>query len=486
MTAADGTLDVAWRPDELGSGDAAVEGAGDTISLTFTWVGPTRELIIRRLDIAVAHAPLALSLEVPAHADLPYHPFEVTVALASLPELGGAPAAGVDIKVALLPAPTSTDLVPFASVPADALDLEALGIPPPAAPGAAVLAGGGGSSSECVATTNAAGRARTPCSLKIDASAGTRTVLACTLDASGARELCSAVAVGRTREEWEEAPLESYLGVAVTPEADAAEYPAGGTAVITLQNPLSTPLTALVSYGSASERQVLRFGPLAGGAMADASDGRHTLSLPLGAGCDGGCDALVLLVAAADELRTHIGADAGVPRQAALPTSPLFDPRAPMLAAHTVALNVAERTDASLTLSVVPADAVRPPGAATEIAVTLTDGDGAPVAGEVTLFAVDKSLLLLVPHPPADLATTFAPNGQLRLGAAVQPRGRSSRRRPPSTLASLGWKNASPSTLAERQVAAAPRWLCDGRVGAQQAARRQHRLADADAVRRLR
>ena len=35
-----------------------------------------------------------------------------------------------------------------------------------------------------------------------------------------------------------------------------------------------------------------------------------------------------------------------------------------MLAAHTVTLNVAERRDASLTLSVAPTDAVRPPGAA--------------------------------------------------------------------------------------------------------------------------
>ena len=124
--------------------------------------------------------------------------------------------------------------------------------------------------------------------------------------------------------------------------------PAGGTAVITLQNPLSTPLTALVSHGS-RERQVSA-GPLAGGAMNEnqmggtrgAAAGRR-LRRRLG---------LVLLVAAADELRTHIGADAGVPRQAALPTSPLFDPRAPMLAADTVTLNVAERTAASLTLSV--------------------------------------------------------------------------------------------------------------------------------------
>ena len=115
-----------------------------------------------------------------------------------------------------------------------------------------------------------------------------------------------------------------------------------------------------------------------------------------------------------------------------LPTSALFDPTLPMLATHGLSLRAPVAAGATaagtpgagagsgagsgsaasngLRLTLTPRSEVQEPGTEAHVDISLTDADGAPVAGEVTLFAVDRAFLQLKAHPPLDLPAAFVPD----------------------------------------------------------------------------
>lgn len=88
VTGEDGTLSWAFRPHNLTG-----EAVGDTLSLSFQWVGPTREVVTQRLQLVVALAPQDLSLSAPAQVrcGLPSSlvPLGFTPCVPALPSLAG-------------------------------------------------------------------------------------------------------------------------------------------------------------------------------------------------------------------------------------------------------------------------------------------------------------------------------------------------------------------------------------------------------------
>ena len=92
-----------------------------------------------------------------------------------------------------------------------------------------------------------------------------------------------------------------------------------------------------------------------------------------------------------------------------MPASPLLDPTAPMLGRYTVALEVAPPPE-PVRVAITVASEVAQPGSLASLTLRLTDEAGAPVSGEVSLFAVDVALLNVRPHPLRNLSTELAPS----------------------------------------------------------------------------
>jgi len=446
-TGADGSVRVEWQPSpERLRRPVAL---GDALQLSFTWVGPTREVLSRELALPVALSGRSIALELPSQAELPAHAFVPTVTLAAHAALGGEPVGGKPLR------------------------LQLYRLAPPAEGGAAAEGGGAKVAAAAAATVAAAGtlghgaplltdarlaelpRAAAPvegedCELSSSASAegaraeacgsdgrglalptaGHFALVACELDEPGGKAvLCSALVVGRAAAEWEAAPLGDYLQRALSPAltrpraggegggggggGGGGERGGGGgggeIAEIALHNPLRTPLRALAAWGSRLGRraQVVSLPP-----------GRCAVRLPLGAECRGGCRVSLHLAAPTDATRTL-----PVP----VPASPLLDLGGPMLASYALDIDAADAgrrgaadadadadagagANGGIVVGVAADKGVAAPGGSVEVTVTLRDAAGRPVEGEAVLVAVDKASLQLRPHPTRDLAAAFAPS----------------------------------------------------------------------------
>ena len=86
--------------------------------------------------------------------------------------------------------------------------------------------------------------------------------------------------------------------------------------------------------------------------------------------------------------------------------SSMFDMTLPQRIANQYSLTVVGNSS-RLGVSVTVDTAELTPGSSAGFSVELLDSTGAPVAGEVAVFAVEKAFLDLKPHPPQDLASDF-------------------------------------------------------------------------------
>ena len=397
-TGDDGIAQLTWRP-RLPS-TAPPLRVGDAIKLDFEFIGPTRERLTHSLSVPVAIDERVLSLTAPKNAQLPHHRFHIPVQLQTHAALGGGLIGGVPIALSLQPldfddgddsedaaatdsgrpprAPLSHGDEWLSNVPAAEM--------PPSSPdgrlarcevlSASVASESTASSDECGFALPGLGRF---------------LAIACALESpGGAPALCSAVVVGRTEAEWRRQPLGEYLPLVVSPMAARPVYALGDTPHIELTNPLTTPLRALLAWGNHYGHRHM--------VSAHLPPGANRIELPqLGAECSQGCDVGLTLVAAADASRALT-----------VPASPLLDPTAPMLARFTVALTIQPPPE-ELRLTVGVSAPVVAPGTRATLTVSLTDVDGRPAGGEVTLFVVDKALLAVRPHPLRNLSRELRP-----------------------------------------------------------------------------
>jgi hypothetical protein len=433
-TGADGSVRVEWQPNaERLRRPVAL---GDALQLTFTWVGPTREVLTRELALPVALSGRSIALELPSQAELPAHAFVATITLATHAALGGEPVGSRPLRLQLYrlaPPAAAAGAADSGGAAGGAAAVAAVaaaatlghGAPllsdaPPAElpPAAAALDG-----EDCEMTSSASaegvraeGCGRDGRGLALPTT-GRFALVACELDEPGGEPvLCSALVVGRTTAEWEAAPLGDYLQRALSPAltrprtgggGGGGEGGEGGEAEIALHNPLRTPLRALAAWGNRLGRQAQ---------VVSLPPGRGAVRLPLGAECRGGCRVSLHLAAPTDATRTL-----PVP----VPASPLLDLGGPMLASY--ALDIIDAADASkhgaagagagpsananaIVVGVAADAGVAAPGESVGVTITLRDAAGRPVAGEAVLVAVDKASLQLRPHPTRDLAAAFAPS----------------------------------------------------------------------------
>ena len=437
-TSADGSVRVEWQPNpETLRRPVAL---GDALQLTFTWVGPTREVLTRELALPVALSGRSIALELPSQAELPAHAFEATVTLATHAALGGEPVGGRPLRLQLYrlapPAEggSAADGAAVADGAAAAAAIAAAAMlwhgaqllsdaPPSELPPAAAALDG----EDCELTSSASAEGARAEGCGKDGgglalpTAGRFALVACELDEPGGEPvLCSALVVGRTAAEWEAAPLVDYLQRALSPALTRPKAGPGGggggggkggeaeMAEIALHNPLRTPLRALAAWGNRLGRR---------SQVVSLSPGRGAVRLPLGAECRGGCRVSLHLAAPTDATRTL-----PVP----VPVSPLLDLGGPMLASYALDIDAADARGHgaagagaggganaganAIVVSVAADTGVAAPGESVGVTITLRDAAGRPVEGEAVLVAVDKASLQLRPHPTRDLAAAFAPS----------------------------------------------------------------------------
>lgn len=395
VTGGDGSLAAEWSPPPNASRPLKL---GDSLHLSFEWVGPTREVVSRSLAVPVALSERTVRLEPPSHSELPSVPFTPRLTVRRHEALGGEPVAGATVALALFQLSRADGSATLDARPSPELDSAAdlfhgvewlvdgrpTALPPESAnllrdqPGCNGL------------TTSSEGRADTAqaCALQLP-SMGHFLLAAC--EEGG---VCSAVVLGRSRPQWRRKPAGSdYLERALSPALDAETYARGETASIRVYNPLGSPLAVLVAWGNTLSRRHITPPPLPPG------DG--AVQLTLGEECVGGCRISLHLAAASNASRTALPGD--------VPTSLLLEPRAPMLASFDLAASVPSPANA-ITVSVTAARPVELPGAAGAVTVRLADASGSPVAGEVALLAVDRALLQLRPNPPVDVGGALSPD----------------------------------------------------------------------------
>jgi hypothetical protein len=400
MTGADGTFTNEWHPK---SGGANVElRLGDQLELSFEYIGPTRERCSTSLSVPVALSERTLSLTASSAAKLPGHPFVLTATLAKHGALGGEAVPGIPIELSLYADQVHADDVEDEDDDSDApRNIRRRGIPVPSHGSAwmtnvapSQLPGGPSLAARCELTSGEQGAStKGRCDLALP-SMGRFIAVSCTLASTGgARTLCSSILLGKSAAQWHREPLTEYLRLAVEPAADRPLYSIGDAPLIELHNPTGAPLRAMLAWGSAAGHHHL--------VSSSLPTGPNRIELPaLDESCADGCEVSITLVAAASSTRL-------LP----VPASPLLDVSGPLLATFAVSLNLrrpAEQLHVALALGSVVVE----PGSTASLTLSLTDGAGRPTSGEVALFAVDKALLAVRPHPPRNLSVELAAHVQ--------------------------------------------------------------------------
>jgi len=366
-----------WRPANL----TEQERVGDAINVELEWVGPTRERITKSLKLPVALEEISVTLDVPSQAELPLHRFALRVGLHKLDALGGAAVGGVPIEVRLRP---------LSDEPEDGAPSHGGALLTDGAAEALPEVFSGGREDACRVTSGAEVAGAAECSLELP-RVGRFAVAACALRHEGRREVCTAIVLGRSAAEWESTPLSTYLQKAASVATDRQSYGLGDVPQLLLTNPLSSPLRVLVVWGNRLHQRV--HAP-----PAPFPRGSHSLPLlPLGEECSSGC-----------EVDVYLAAPSNATRHLPVPTSALLDAALPMFSHHSLSLAVAAPS-AELHLSIEPEAAVAAPSSRASFMLRLTDSNGNPSSGQVAIFAVDKAMLALRPHPPRNLSSELVP-----------------------------------------------------------------------------
>ena len=331
-------------------------GAGDTITFSATWIGPTREVVNAETSIVVSESPWSLRLAVSPDQPLPGFEFGTTV---DVQEYGSNEAqTDAEVEVSLYEA-GETQAIASANG-----DLNV------------------GSLVGDTCTMTAGGSLGCPMSLP---STGNFVLVSCVADPTG-QQICASLELGKTAEEWQVNPLTTLADISMTP--DQQSYSQGDTASFNFYCPF-TDARALIVWGNRLTQQA---------AVSELVQGAQTLSVTIGEECIGGCKVTIVVSSPTQTSLPSLPVDLAV--------SSLFDISLPQRIVSQHTLNVmgeSTRLEAAVTID----DAELTPGSSAGFTVELTDEYGAPVRGEVCLFAVDKAFLDVKPHPPQDLASSF-------------------------------------------------------------------------------
>ncbi|KAG2494914.1 hypothetical protein HYH03_006849 [Edaphochlamys debaryana] len=370
--------------------------AYDTLFVDAEWIGPTRERITAAKTVTIADGPAKVTLERSLATSLPGTAFSVSATLVS--NVDGQP---------LRRLPVAVTLKPHAS-------------------GAA-----------CATTASCSVRSGDPfsaaCQLALPCVGHFELEACATVPGTGGatEQVCGRSAVlGKNATEWTAAPLMADDQPFLT--ADEPSYAAGDVATLTFQNPYPSARVLLLwgnDYGLRS--QALPAGPGVPQGLVSLSVG------PLGPECLGGCTVTAVL----DAPRAPPSA-LPLPPADQLRVSKLYDPRGPRSHAMSLQLSVVAANSLAVEAKVAAAGgssikdvdgttvlAVEP-GTETQITVSV-DGVSKPV--EVTLYAVDKAFLDLLPYdlpePEKDMV--------LKLAADMQAYGLDSYRVAPGAVRAL-------------------------------------------------
>lgn len=355
---------------------------GTTLSFNAEWIGPTRERVVRSKTVKLAPAARYVRVARNSDSDVPGVGFGVTVAVGSNEE-DGAELPGVPLAVTLAPNATGSADCDTAT--------------------SCSVVSGSGDWSAC--------QLALPCR-------GVFKLQACTQEAAATDRVCGSVTIGRNATQWTASPWASHDAAAtVRLVPDKTSYRVGDTAQLSFQLPWPGA-SALLVWGSGPGGHTTQ-------RVASPAVGLNRVALPLGAECKAGCTVALLLSVPRQP------ASAAVPQ---LPTSQLFDPRAPHSAVVTTQLNVAADNALDVKVSIAAAasspsasssssasssttstaaataDAALPdvvaPGETAFISVDVTDGSGSPVSdAHVTVIAVDKAWLDLLSYPLQGVAS---------------------------------------------------------------------------------
>eukprot|EP00971_Amphidinium_carterae_P207688 4121101-Amphidinium_carterae.1 len=92
--------------------------------------------------------------------------------------------------------------------------------------------------------------------------------------------------------------------------------------------------------------------------------------------------------------------------QVPVPVARLFDPSLPEYVEHQIRLRVRRETS-EVTVTLTPENKLAEPGSEQTVKVELQNADGSPARGEVCIFAVDRAMLDLQPHPVVNLTESM-------------------------------------------------------------------------------
>jgi len=358
---ATGTIDLGALPPKNAT------QSGDTLTVNVEWIGPTRERITQRGTTSIQAAARRVNVQRNLDTVLPGVPFGVEVSVSSNED--GSELPGVPVSVTLSPK---------------------------------VIDPSGGCNTTSSCPTNLLSGSTDPAACQLSLHCIGQFILkACTADAQ--EQACTNITIGQNSTEWDAAPLSGYdslsFKLAPGPAPDGA-FDIGSTATLRLQNPWQGA-SLLLLWGNHELSQKLTRTQLPAGPL--------TFNISVGYECRGGCTVMALM-----SVPRLVGSSTP-----AVPTSKLFDPLAPHSHSYSTQLNVRENRSLNVSAAVaspnqtaagVPSLA---PGAQAPINVSVSF-EGKPVPNaEVTIVAVDKAILDLVPYSLRDVAASVV----LRLAA---------------------------------------------------------------------
>ncbi|KAL6763015.1 hypothetical protein V8C86DRAFT_462822 [Haematococcus lacustris] len=354
--------------DSTGSATATIDlgkvpadsapSSGEQLSVRAQWVGPTREVIARTATVSLQTSRRRLEVTRNLDTNTPGVAWGVKTTVTDTES--GSQLKGVPVLVSLQ-----------------------------------VKDAGTANCSTSAACNTSSGSPAEACQLMLPCT-GKFELQACTTDEQGGGvPACANVTLGHTWEYWTTHPLLAHDTPTLT--ANASSYAPGAVAGLSFQNPWPNA-SALMVWGndlSSLSKQ-----------LSQVPSGLVTLALPLGPECLGGCSVSLLLAV------PRVTANASAAVTARLPTSRLFDPTAPHMLRLSVDLTVQENRDLEVKLTIGQAgnssttgqaQTIVAPGAQTNISVAVSRQGQSVADAEVTLVAVDKAVLDLLPLPLAGL-----------------------------------------------------------------------------------
>eukprot|EP00210_Caulerpa_lentillifera_P004932 g4706.t1 len=363
---------------------ASVDGVlsvGDNLDFTVKWVGPTGELIEESFSTDIAYEDLEIEISRTVETDLPNQNFGVSIELKNLNGVKKSPGY-LSIESAEI---TLKEINDSKLVPTDDYG------PLPLAP-----------AQKCTFSFEKSEM----CEFQLP-SVGLFALEACV--ETPTRTLCGWKTLGSTQQSWTASPLADFIPVGFQKQGNqnGGDFKPGDTFEIVVDNPYKNARAFMV-WGNmkGTEYKVQE--------LPDAQ--RSTLSFEVEEKCRFECSYSITVV---------------IPRQTSglattvdIPVSRLFDPAMP----HTHSYETSIRSDRSEEEMEVQIDfpkasedgneVVISPGETTEISISVDTDDPT----EITVIAVDKSILELVSNPLVSLidALAFTSVSKLRNSASTE------------------------------------------------------------------